>query len=485
MDGTLTPLEQRRLEQEYVFRHAGRKLFHSYGAVYDPANPLRSGAYPWQVEFHNAGKDNRERLLMKANRVGGTTCAAAEVAMHATGHYPPWWDGKRFDRPTTGWCGGESTEAVRDIIQEALLGPVGEWGTGWLPREHMIGTPRKRQAGVSDVIDQIHMRHKAGGISTIGIKTYEQGREKWQGRKLDWVWCDEQPPMDIYTEALLRVMDSNGILLLTFTPLKGEDEVVLHFRSGGRGIYMKNVSWADAPHLSEQQKEDFLASLPEHERETRASGLPMQGTGVIFPISDSDIAVEPFKIPDHWARINGLDFGIDHPQATAFCAHDRDADTFYVYDCYRASNQTPVYHAAASKKHGEWIPHAWPKDGFARDKGSGVQLRLQYREHGLVMASEPAGYRDERADHVEPGVIEMLEWMRTGRFKVFKTLSQWFEEKRLYHREDGVIVKIRDDILSATRYAFVSRRLARTRPRVVVQNNAFRGPILGSRRWKE
>ncbi len=478
-------LSERRAWEEVARRAAGRKLFLNYAKVYDPAQPTIAGAYPWQVEFHNAGGEARERLLMKANRVGGTTCAAAEVACHATGQYPLWWKGRRWQRPTSGWCGGESNEAIRDIIQEALLGPVGEWGTGWIPREYLVGVPKKRQAGVADVVDQIHVKHTNGGISTIGIKTYEQGREKWQGRRLDWVWCDEQPKLEIYTEALLRVMDSNGILFMTFTPLKGEDEVVLHFRQGGRGIYMKNVSWADAPHLTEQQKEDFLASLPEHERETRSSGLPMQGSGVVFPILDSQIAVKPFEIPKWWPRINGLDFGIDHPAAGVFCAMDPEGQgAFYVYDAYRAPNQTPVYHAAAMKRHGDWIPNAWPKDGFQRDKGSGVQLRIQYRNHDLLMLPEPAGYRDERADHVEPGVIEMLEWMRTGRFKVFANLPDWFEEKRLYHREDGVIVKLRDDILSATRYAFVSRRMARTQRTVLPNPVLPRGPILGSRRWK-
>ena len=31
-----------------------------------------------------------------------------------------------------------------------------------------------------------------------------RGREKFQGETLDYVWLDEEPPIDIYTEALTR-----------------------------------------------------------------------------------------------------------------------------------------------------------------------------------------------------------------------------------------------------------------------------------------
>ena len=101
------------------------------------------------------------------------------------------------------------------------------------------------------------------------------------------------------------------------------------------------------------------------------------------------------------------------------------------------------------------------------------------------MLPDPASYHDERGNHVEPGLIEMLEYMRTGKFKVFKTCSQFFEEMRMYHRDEkGILVKLKDDIICATRYAFVMRRMARPKPPSVMLQGQRVTPILGQRRWK-
>jgi phage terminase large subunit-like protein len=459
-----------------------RKLIRQYSVIYDPAAPDVAGAYEWQAEFHAAGATNTERMLMAANRVGKTSCAAAEIACHATGKYPKWWTGRKFTQPVKIWCGGESTEAIRDIVQAALLGAEGQHGTGWLPKDAILEV-KYRQSGVSNVVDSIYVDHP-GGVSYIGCKSYEQGRTKWQGVSLDCIWLDEEPPASIYTEALTRILDRKGMMIMTFTPLHGATDVVMHFlEPRAPGIFVKNVTWDDAPHLDAGAKERLLLSYPEHERATRSKGEPMLGSGMIFPVPDDDITCDPFEIPKWWARINGCDFGIDHPGAGAFLAHDRQSDTVYLYDCYKATGQTPIYHAAALGRHGGWIPISWPHDGLVRDKGSGDTLKDLYRRHGAYMLREAAGYHDERGTHVEPGLIEMLEYMRLGKFKVWRTCTQFLEEKRMYHRRDGVVVKERDDIISACRYAFVMRRMAQTQAPSTASVVPLK-PILGHRRWK-
>ena len=98
------------------------------------------------------------------------------------------------------------------------------------------------------------------------------------------------------------------------------------------------------------------------------------------------------------------------------------------------------------------------------------------------MMTDPAAYRDERGSHVEPGLIEMYEYMRLGKFKVVRTLREWFEEMRNYHRdEDGKLVKEREDIISATRYAFVMRGKA-ARPSTLAVKPKLVVPMLGTRR---
>lgn len=215
----------------------------------------------------------------------------------------------------------------------------------------------------------------------------------------------------------------------------------------------------DVEHYSAAAKAQIIASYPAHEREARAKGIPTMGSGRIFPVEEAMITVPPLPIPKHWPQIVGLDFGWDHPTAATRLAWDRDADRVYVTACYRRREAVPVIHAAAIKAWGGWIPVAWPHDGLQHDKGSGDQLKEQYKAHGLNMLPEKAEHK-EGGNGVEAGLMEMLERMETGRLKVFAGLNDWFEEFRLYHRLDGKVVKERDDLMSATRYGVMMLRKA-------------------------
>ena len=183
--------------------------------------------YPKQLVFITTGAHCRERLLMAANQSGKTLASAIEVACHATGKYPPWWVGRRFNKPTTGWVCGVSNASIRDTIQQLLLGKAGEHGSGTIPKECLIGTSTAR--GIADLIDTIRVGHVSGGVSTITLKSYAAGRERFQGVTLDYVALDEEPPYDIYSECLTRTNATKGLVWLTFTPLLGVSEVVRRF----------------------------------------------------------------------------------------------------------------------------------------------------------------------------------------------------------------------------------------------------------------
>lgn len=215
----------------------------------------------------------------------------------------------------------------------------------------------------------------------------------------------------------------------------------------------------DAEHYTPEQRAAIIASYPEHEREARVKGIPTLGSGRVFPIAEESIVCDPIPIAKEWTQINGLDFGWDHPFGAVNIAHDRDADVIYVTKTYRESKATPILHSAAIRPWGDWIPCAWPHDGLQHDKGSGEELASQYREQGLNMLPERATFEDG-GNGVEAGVIKMLDRMQTGRLKVFRHLEEWLSEFRLYHRKDGKIVKERDDLLSATRYAIMMLRYA-------------------------
>jgi hypothetical protein len=218
----------------------------------------------------------------------------------------------------------------------------------------------------------------------------------------------------------------------------------------------------DAEHFSPEERARIIASYPAHERDARTKGIPSMGSGLIFPVIEEEITVAPFPIPQHWAQIGGLDFGWDHPTAAACLAHDRDADVIYVTKVYRKRQATPVIHAAAVKPWGAWLPWSWPHDGN-NDTAAGENLASQYAAQGLNMLPSRATFEDG-SNSVEAGLMDMLDRMQTGRWKVFSTCVEWFEEKRLYHRKDGKVVKERDDTISASRYALMMIRDAIVEP---------------------
>jgi len=399
---------------------------------------------------------------MAANQVGKTWAAGFELAMHATGLYPEWWTGRRWDRAIVGWAAGVTGESTRDNPQRILLGRPGAIGTGALPKSAIVETSSSR--GLADAVDTIRIRHASGDISTIQLKSYEKGREKWQGETLDFVWFDEEPPADIYTEGLTRTNATNGMTLITFTPLLGMTEVVRRFLlEKPPGTHVTTMTIEDAEHYTPEQRAAIIATYPEHERKARTQGIPQLGSGRVFPFDRSQVACESFPVPEHWPQICGIDFGWDHPSAGVRLVWDRDADTIYVIACHRAKAQTPMMFAAATKPWGDWLPWAWPHDGKQSggkfDNQEQQQLAAIYKKHGLAMLFQHAQFEDG-TNGVESGITDMYERMETGRWKVFNHLADWFEEFELYHRKDGLIVKLNDDLISASRYALMMKRYA-------------------------
>ncbi|AHC48234.1 putative DNA PACKAGING PROTEIN GP2 [Achromobacter xylosoxidans NBRC 15126 = ATCC 27061] len=81
--------------------------------------------YEKQREFHAQGAAYGERLFSAGNQLGKTFPGAYETAMHLTGRYPEWWEGKVFQKPTAGWAASVSSALTRDGMQRLLLGRPG------------------------------------------------------------------------------------------------------------------------------------------------------------------------------------------------------------------------------------------------------------------------------------------------------------------------------------------------------------------------
>ena len=350
------------------------------------------------------------------------------------------------------------TKTTRDTVQRILVGRPGHPGTSAIPKDALIELVSAR--GTPDLLDSIKVKHVTRGTSVIGLKSYQRGRESFQGETLHYAWADEEPPADVYSEMLTRTNVSQGPMWITFTPLMGMSEIVRRFlldTSPERSVTTMTLD--DVGHYTAEEKAKIAASYASHEREARTKGIPVLGSGRIFPVGEEMLAIEQRDFPQHWPRIGGLDFGWDHPAAAAEVIWDRDSDTVYVSRTHRVRETTPVVFAAAIKPWGK-LPWAWPRDGRRETlEGAGVAVAKQYAAQGLDMLHEHAQFEDGSVS-VEAGLMDMLTRMEAGRFKVFKHLNDWWEEFRLYHRKDGKVVKEGDDLMSATRYAVMMLRFA-------------------------
>lgn len=414
----------------------------------------RSG-YAKHMAFMAAGVAYRQRLFMAGNRVGKTEGAGGyELALHLTGKYPEWWQGRRFEQPVTAWAAGDTRETTRDILQKKIIGEKGKLQEA-LGLVHPSLVKHTAAGFITDSFSSVKVRHVSGGLSTLHFKSYDQGREAFQGTEVDVILLDEEPPLDVYLECLTRTMTNVGLVMLTFTPLKGMSETVLSFfpdneiREGvcnGRHVTM--AGWDDAPHLTEVAKQEMLATYPPFMRLARSRGLPQMGAGVIYPVEQERYVTESFPIPDHWRRVYGMDVGWNRTAALWF-AIDDESGIWHAYSEHYMGEGTPLENSHGIKGRGEWIPGVIDPASRGRNQKDGTRLIEEYEALGLKLAAAN--------NAVESGIMTVWSMLIGGKLKVFSCCQHLLRELRGYIRDEkGRIVKVNDHLCDCLRYAVVS-----------------------------
>ena len=446
--------EQRTELVELLDELDKRQTRRQIDTLFPDTGPLRRELYQKHLQFFRAGLTKHERALIAANRVGKTIGFGAEVTWHLTGLYPSWWEGRRWNRPVKVLASGDTHDTTRDIIQLKMLGALSDRpdqiGTGLIPWQYITSwVPRPHVKGA---IELCRVKHVSGGESEFYMRSFEQGRVIFQGVELDIFWPDEECPLDVYTEGLMRTMTTHGMTALTFTPLEGRTELVNLLMdpqseaASDREIIQ--IGWDDVPHLDEDTKRRMLAKLPPHQRDARTKGIPSLGSGAIYPLSEEEITIRPILIPPYWPRCYGLDVGWNRT-AAAFLAHDRDADIAYVYSEHYRAHAEPAVHVSAIHGRGKWIPGAIDPASRGRTQKDGEQLIQNYRDLDLDVT--------EADNAVEAGIFAVWERLSTGRLKVFNTCINWLNEYRGYHRDaKGKVVKENDHLMDATRYGVMT-----------------------------
>lgn len=444
---------------------------------FEPDGEYPISSCPKHEAFFAAGKKYPERLFMAANRVGKSVCGAFEMSCHLTGVYPSWWVGRKFDHPVEAWAVGPDARTVRDTAQKELIGNPGEEGTGMIPAAS-LGKFWGLQ-GTNLAIDMIRVKHVSGGWSRLGFKNYKQTIDAFMGTSRHVIWLDEECPLEIYNECNIRTATTGGIMLVTFTPLKGMSPMVVNFCKkadflvGTRPLIAMNpdeeemeqgydendaneavghtgmkavvqASWADAPWLDEASKARLLADTPMHLRKARSEGIPTITEGSVFPIPIEDVVCEPFTIPDNWPRMYGLDVGWNRT-ACLWATLDPNSNILYIYDEHYQGQLTPEHHAYAIRSRGDWIRGTIDPASRGRGQTDGAKLLKLYTAHGLKLS--PA--KNER----ESGIQDIIQRLAVGKIKVFKTCMNFQKEYVMYQRKpNGEIQDENDHLMDAFRY---------------------------------
>ena len=442
-----------RLQYDRLIAEAVRRSTARFTTFFAETGPFARSGYLKHLDFFSAGKRYKERLFMAANRVGKSEAGAYELTCHLTGLYPAWWEGRRFNTPVECWAVGTNSQTTRDIVQAKLLGSVQMPGTGMIPAHLIASTISSR--GLPGALEGAVIKHVSGGTSLLGLKTYEQGRQSFEGTSKHIIWCDEEPPADCYTEMLYRTVTTKGIVMVTFTPLQGMSEVVKGFLEPETDVAADfktfiQAGWKDVPHLDEEERRALMATTPPYQIAARTEGEPSLGSGAIYPIAEREILVPTTEIPASWPRVYAMDVGWNRT-AVIWGAKDPGSGRIVLYDEHYRGHGEPASHAEGVRARGAWMHGVIDPASSGSSQADGRKLIDIYARLGLHL--EPA------VNAVEAGLTETWNLLVSGRLVVQEHLSNWRSEFRKYHRdEQGKIVKVSDHLMDATRYLIISGR---------------------------
>lgn len=296
-----------------------------------------------QIQFHKNTK--RNRWVFGGNRSGKTECGAVETIWISRGIHP-----YRKNKPNTvGWVVSLSNRVQKEVAQDKILKYLNK---SWI--EDIIMKQGKKGAAEYGVIECIVIKNVFGGLSKIYFKSCEEGRDKFQGASLDFVWFDEEPPQDIYQECRMRILDRCGEIFGTMTPLKGltyiYDIIYLNQLNDSEVFYMF-MEWADNPFLNKQEIERMTASLSLEELESRRFGkFVNKNNSLVYKEFDENMhVITPFEVPLEWQDNISIDPGLNNPLSAHWYAVDFDGNVFVVAEHFMAGKDI-VYHSNEIKR---------------------------------------------------------------------------------------------------------------------------------------
>lgn len=410
-----------------------------------------------QILFHKCKK--RNRWVFGGNRSGKTECGAVECIWMLRGNHP--YRQKR--KNVFGWAVSLSQQVQRDVAQAKILSYLPK---SWIADITMLSG--RKDSPASGVIDQIKIRNVWGGISTLGFKSCDQGREKFQGSSLDFVWFDEEPPRDIYEECLMRIMDKCGDIFGTMTPLKGRtfiyDEIYLNHRKNPE-VWHEFMNWEDNPYLSKKEAKLLENALDATSLDARKYGKFSEGAGLVYPEFDESVhVIEPFRVPPEWQENISIDPGLHNPLSAHWYCVDWDGNIYVIAEHF-ASGKDIDFHAAAIRSISAKL--GWKTDNKGRIS---ALIDSAANQRTLASAKSVTELFTDRGILVNPavnknifaGISRIKAYLKQDNGEpnlyVFKTCTNMIEEFKTYFWADGdAPVKKDDHCMDELRYFIMSR----------------------------
>ena len=410
-----------------------------------------------QLAFHRCKK--RNRWVFGGNRSGKTECGAVECLWILRGIHPY----RKNRKDAFGWAVSLSTQVQRDVAQAKILKYLPK---SWISEIIMLTGRRDSPSG--GVIDQIKIKNVFGGISTLGFKSCDQGREKFQGSSLDFVWFDEEPPRDIYEECLMRVMDRRGDIFGTMTPLKGKtfiyNEIFLNRRKN-KEIWHEFMTWEDNPYLSKREAKLLENSLDKKTLDARKYGRFSDGEGLVYPEFDEAVhVIKPFRVPPEWQDNISIDPGLNNPLSTHWYCTDWDGNIYVVAEHFAAGRDID-FHADAIKEISRKL--GWKTDSHGRVRAlidsAANQRTLAAQKSVTELFYERGILADPNVNKdVFAGISRVKSYLSkgngTGNIYIFSTCVNMIEEFKGYVWGAGDSPVKRDDhCMDELRYYIMSR----------------------------
>jgi phage terminase large subunit-like protein len=410
-----------------------------------------------QIAFHKCKK--RNRWVFGGNRSGKTECGAVEAVWMATGIHPY----RKNRKDVFGWVVSLSTQVQRDVAQRKIL--------AYLPKKNIVDIVMlsgRKDSPMGGVIDQIRVRNALGGTSTIGFKSCDQGREKFQGTSLDFVWFDEEPPRDIYEECLMRVMDRQGDIFGTMTPLKGRtflyDEIYLNAK-GNKEIWYEFMTWEDNPYLAKKEMKLLEETLSSGTLDGRKFGKFSEGAGLVYPeFEESFHVIKPFAVPREWQENISIDPGLNNPLSAHWYCVDWDGNVYVTAEHFAAGKDID-FHANAIKEISRKV--GWQTDSRGRvsaliDSAANQRTLASSKSVAELFCEKDVLVNTNVNKDVFAGIARVKRYLTRDNGEpnlfIFDTCTNMIAEFKSYFWADGDTPVKRDDhCMDELRYFIMSR----------------------------